>query len=95
MLISQSKKISYTVVFTADPNGGYTAEVPMLPGCISEGDTLEETKFNITEAIELYLESLIADGESIPNETEVVEQKISISINQLSQNVAENSYIHA
>ncbi len=36
--------------------GGYTAIVPSLPGCISEGDTKEEAIKNIKEAIELYLE---------------------------------------
>ena len=53
-----------------EPNelGGYTAIVPLLPGCISEGDTKEETLTNIKEAIELYIESLEADGEPIPSE---------------------------
>jgi predicted RNase H-like HicB family nuclease len=43
-----------------EPNelGGYTAVVPLLPGCISEGDTREEALANIKEAIELYIESL-------------------------------------
>lgn len=36
--------------------GGYTVFVPALPGCISEGDTLEETIKNIKEAIALYLD---------------------------------------
>ena len=36
--------------------GGYTAYVPSLPGCISEGDTKQEALANIREAIELYLE---------------------------------------
>ena len=36
--------------------GGYTVSVPALPGCISEGDTLEEARRNIREAIELYLD---------------------------------------
>lgn len=47
---------SYTVVFTPAEEGGYTATVPSLPGCISEGDSFEEAKENITEAIELYTE---------------------------------------
>ena len=53
-----------------EPNelGGYTAIVPLLPGCISEGDTKEETLTNIKEAIELYIESLEADGEPVPSE---------------------------
>ena len=41
--------------------GGYTAIVPSLPGCISEGDTKEEALKNIREAIELYLESVEDD----------------------------------
>ena len=51
-----------------DPNelGGYTVTVPLLPGCISEGDTREEALPNIREAIELYIESLIDDDEIIP-----------------------------
>ena len=36
--------------------GGYTAYVPSLPGCISEGDTKQEALANMREAIELYLE---------------------------------------
>lgn len=44
------------VVFKPSDEGGYTAIVPALPGCISEGDTLEAARENIREAIELYLE---------------------------------------
>jgi predicted RNase H-like HicB family nuclease len=47
---------SFPVLFTPAEEGGYTATVPALPGCISEGDSFEEAKKNITEAIELYLE---------------------------------------
>lgn len=45
------------VVFEPSDEGGYTAHVPALPGCISEGDTLDEARNNIREAIDLYLES--------------------------------------
>lgn len=44
------------VVLEPAEEGGYTAYVPSLPGCISEGDTYEEVVENIKEAIELYLE---------------------------------------
>ncbi len=44
------------VVFEPSDEGGYTVYVPALPGCLSEGDTLEEARQNIREAIELYLE---------------------------------------
>jgi len=41
--------------------GGYTAYVPTLPGCISEGDSRDEALRNVREAIELYLEPLDDD----------------------------------
>lgn len=44
------------VVLEPAEEGGYTVFVPSLPGCISEGNTLEEALQNIKEAIELYLE---------------------------------------
>ena len=44
------------VVFEPSDEGGYTVFVPSLPGCISEGNTLEEARESIREAIELYLE---------------------------------------
>ena len=44
------------VILEASEEGGFTAYVPSLPGCISEGDTEEEALANIKEAIELYLE---------------------------------------
>ena len=44
------------VVLEPSEEGGYTVYVPSLPGCISEGETIEEALTNIKEAIELYLE---------------------------------------
>ncbi len=44
------------VVYEPSDEGGYTAYVPALRGCISEGDTLEEARRQIREAIDLYLE---------------------------------------
>ena len=46
------------IVLEPQEEGGYTVYVPSLPGCISEGDTIEEAIKNIKEAIELYLEVL-------------------------------------
>ena len=43
------------VVLEPSDEGGYTVYVPSLPGCISEGETVEEALKNIHEAIELYL----------------------------------------
>lgn len=44
------------IVLEPSEEGGYTAVVPALPGCISEGETIEDAMRNIREAIELYLE---------------------------------------
>jgi len=51
----------FQVVFEPSDEGGYTIYVPALPGCISEGDTMEEALSNIREAIELYLEPVEDD----------------------------------
>lgn len=53
--------MKFTVVLEPSGEGGYTAYVPSLPGCISEGDSLNEALANIREAIELYLEP-VEDG---------------------------------
>ena len=45
-----------TIVLEPQEEGGFTAYVPSLPGCISQGETKEEAIKNIKEAIELYLE---------------------------------------
>ncbi len=47
--------------------GGFTAIVPSLPGCISEGNTRDEALANIREAIELYLEPVEDDTAGTPN----------------------------
>ncbi|NEP84367.1 MAG: type II toxin-antitoxin system HicB family antitoxin [Okeania sp. SIO3B3] len=46
------------VVLEPSEEGGYTVYVPSLPGCISEGETIEQAMTNIQEAIELYLEPI-------------------------------------
>ena len=55
------KVYQYTAVFEPDKSGAYTATIPALPGCVSEGDTFEEALKNITEAAELYLEDVKID----------------------------------
>lgn len=51
------------IVLEPSDDGGYTAIVQSLPGCISEGDTIDEALQNIREAIELYLEPIDHIGE--------------------------------
>ncbi|MFH1053718.1 MAG: type II toxin-antitoxin system HicB family antitoxin [Candidatus Woesearchaeota archaeon] len=50
-----------TVVLEEQEEGGFTVYVPILPGCISQGNNKEEALKNIKEAIELYLEADVND----------------------------------
>lgn len=67
-------KINRTILLSLGEDGYYVVEVPSLPGCISQGKTREEALLNIQEAIELYIESLIEDGEPIPADSYEVVQ---------------------
>jgi antitoxin HicB len=58
--------MKYRVLIEQDEDGVYVAEVPALPGCISQGETREQALENIKEAIAGYLESLEARGEPVP-----------------------------
>jgi len=58
--------VRYRVLIEQDEDGFYVAEVPTLPGCISQGKTSAEAIDNIKEAIAGYVESLQANGEPIP-----------------------------
>ena len=69
----------FRVILEPNDSDGYTVTVPLLPGCISEGDTKEEALANIKEAIELYIESLQADGEPIPTEEAVEEAMVEVA----------------
>lgn len=57
---------SYTVLFEPAEEGGYVAFCPALPGLVTEGDTYDEVRTRVEEAIAGYLESLLKDGLPIP-----------------------------
>lgn len=56
----------YRVLIEQDEDGTYVAEVPSLPGCITQGGTRDEVLNNAREAIAAYLESLEAHGDPVP-----------------------------
>jgi antitoxin HicB len=58
--------MKYRIVIEQDEDGMFVAEVPALPGCISQGATRGEAMANITDAIVAYLASLKKHGEPIP-----------------------------
>lgn len=57
---------TYEVVLEPQDEGGYSAYVPELPGCVSEGETLDDAVKMIGEAIALYLETQEAHGWDLP-----------------------------
>jgi predicted RNase H-like HicB family nuclease len=60
--------MSYTVILEQEPDNGFVAIVPALPGCVSQGDTREQVMANIREAIDLYIEDCVAAGDRVPTE---------------------------
>jgi len=58
--------MKYRVLVEVDEDGMFVAQVPSLPGCLSQGETRKEALKNIEEAIAVYLESLQAYDEPIP-----------------------------
>jgi antitoxin HicB len=70
--------LSYRILLREEPEGGYTVTVPTLPGCITYGETIAEAIVMAREAIELYLESLVAHGEEIPTEEGVLEYTVTV-----------------
>jgi predicted RNase H-like HicB family nuclease len=70
--------LNYRILLRKEPEGGYTVIVPSLPGCITYGETIENAIKMAKEAIELYLESLIAHGDEIPTEEGTLEYTLTV-----------------
>jgi predicted RNase H-like HicB family nuclease len=58
----------YTAILERDVDNGFVASVPVLPGCVSQGDTRGEALPNIREAIDLYVEDWQFAGDRVPEE---------------------------
>ena len=70
--------MKYRVNITQDEDGVFIAEVPNLPGCLSQGTTRLEAVDNIKEAIAGYLESLAAHGEPVP--PPITEELVEVTV---------------
>ncbi len=71
--------MEYSVVVHEAEEGGVWVEVPALPGCYSQGESVEEALGNVREAIALYLETLRDEGQDAPKDAEVVYQ-VSVAV---------------
>ncbi|MBI2815745.1 MAG: type II toxin-antitoxin system HicB family antitoxin [Acidobacteria bacterium] len=75
------KVYSYQINLVPEKEGGYTVLVPLLPGCVSYGATIEEATENAKEAISMHLENLAAHKQAIPegHETPVFTTLVSVT----------------
>ncbi len=72
--------IQFKILLEKDEEGWFTATVPSLPGCISQGRTEEEAKKNIAEAIELHLKSLAEEGIPLRPENGMMETFVAVNV---------------
>ena len=63
------EKFIYQIVLTPEEEGGYSVEVPDLPGCFTYGDTVEDAAAMAADAAKTYVASLLAHGEAVPPPT--------------------------
>ena len=71
--------LNYKVLLHKAEEGGFTVTVPALPGCITEGDNLDEALKRAKEVIELYVEELKSRGEEIPDDSETLEYSMHLA----------------
>lgn len=72
------KNYGYTIVIDKDEDGKFLAICPSLQGCYAEGDSIDEAKELIEDAIKLHIQDRIENGESVSEE--VFSGKISIAV---------------
>ncbi len=71
--------MEFTVVIRRAEEGGFWAEVPALPGCYSQGETVEETLETIREAIAGHVEALQQEGQEVPPEEDLIIGRVRVS----------------
>lgn len=76
---SSKKALSFSVFYEEAPEGGYVAHVPALPGCHTQGESIEGAERNVKEAILLYVESLRDHEENIPEEPRILQGKVEVA----------------
>jgi predicted RNase H-like HicB family nuclease len=69
---------TYKILLHREPEGGFTVTVPILPGCITYGEDVDEAISMAKEAIELYIEALQERGEAIPDNSDTLEYSLQL-----------------
>lgn len=79
---------SYTVLFEPAEEGGFVATCPALPGLVTEGDTLDQAREMVQDAIRAYLESLQKDGLPIPEDVKIsldpVKEEVRVALPEMA-----------
>lgn len=70
---------TFRVLLTPEEEGGFSVSAPSLPGCFTQGETIEDVMKMAREAISLYVESLEADGESVPDDSKSLEYSLTLA----------------
>ena len=73
------KSRTYKILLNKEPEGGYTVNVPALPGCITFGKTVDEAIEHAKEAIALYIESLVAHNEPVTDDHDTLEYSLTLT----------------
>jgi predicted RNase H-like HicB family nuclease len=75
------KAYDFKVLLEPDEDaGGYVASCPALPGCYTQGDTIDEALENIEEAILLCLEDLMAENQPIPDMSKTLISSVAVTV---------------
>jgi len=75
----KKNQLQFYTIYKKEPEGGYTAMVPSLPGCVSYGDTMEDAKSMIADAIKGYLKSVKKQKQRIHSDEEIMAGMIVVS----------------
>ncbi|MEZ4756660.1 MAG: type II toxin-antitoxin system HicB family antitoxin [Flavobacteriales bacterium] len=72
-------QLTYRVLLTREPEGGFTVNVPALPGCVTFGENIEHALEMAREAIALYVETLQAEGDPVPDDSQTFEYSLVLA----------------
>ena len=69
----------YTIIIHPAEEGGFWVDVPTLPGCFSQGESIEEAMRNVKEAIDLHIECLKEENEPVPIENDLIISRVQVN----------------
>ncbi len=81
----KTRRHHFNIVLRPEPEGGFTALVPALPGCVTYGRTLAEAKQMARDAIAAYIQSLRKHGEPIPTDDETLLTSLDLEYAETTQ----------